>query len=102
MTYEKYLNSCLEFAKDTASWGYDAIRQSTNMFVTGQTQWWEETCDNAHGGLGVEWAFKLDEKTIREECPGYYAAYIIAWVRSSLDNGCDTDTIYDILDTFED
>lgn len=63
--YEAYLESCLAFAKDTTTW--DNLPRSQHYTTDGHESW-EESCDNAHGGLDVRWAFHRAEDYIKSTC----------------------------------
>ena len=61
MTFENYVKSCKQFSADTAEWvGVDPSQQYTTAEPCG----WAETCDNAHGGLLLGWAFHMEESDI--------------------------------------
>ena len=52
---KNYAEICKSFSKDTAEWGgIDDFK-----FYTTKGTSWEETSDNAHGGVDVSWAFHL-------------------------------------------
>lgn len=91
MTYNKYLNACLDFAEKSQDW---LDIDSTQCYTTSVDEGgWRESCDNAHGGISVEWAFKLSAEKVRELCPGEYAREILDLMRS---------TMYDALAEFND
>lgn len=98
MTYNEYLSASIDFARDTKNWS----RLDSSKYYTTSNTGWRDTCDNAHGGLDVSWAFRLRAQEVRDQCPGMYARAILDLVRTCLDNDCDSDTMYDILDDFHD
>lgn len=100
MTYNEYLNACLDFAeKSQDRLGIDRTQFYTTSVDEGG---WRESCDNAHGGIAVDWAFKLSAEKVRELCPGEYAREILDLMRSMVDDECDYDTMYDALAEFND
>lgn len=51
MLLHDYIESCIKFAADTKDWaGLDSYK----YYTATQNGNWEESCDNAHGGLGVD------------------------------------------------
>lgn len=100
MTYNEYLNACLDFAEKSRDWlGIDRTQFYTTSVDEGG---WRESCDNAHGGIAVDWAFKLSAEKVRELCPGEYAREILDLMRSMVDDECDYDTMDDALAKFND
>ena len=100
MTYNEYAAACKNFSRNSQEWiGMD----SRKFYTTSQTsEGWEESCDNAHGGLDVSWAFHRAEKDIEEEAPGMYARQIIETVKCMIDNRESYDTMWETANTFED
>lgn len=56
MKFNDYLSACRQFSKDTAEWG----ALDSYKFYTTTGDGWEESCDNASGGIDVSWAFHVD------------------------------------------
>ncbi len=69
MTVEEYTEICLRFAEDTKN---DADLDEGRFFVTYRGGW-ISSCDNAHGGIGLRWAFGKSEAEIRRLAPIKYA-----------------------------
>ncbi|MBR1885722.1 MAG: hypothetical protein IJ812_04890 [Schwartzia sp.] len=65
MTIEEYTAICLRFAEDTKN---DGAPDDGRLFVTWRGGW-TSSCDNAHGGLGVGWAFGKSADEIRRLAP---------------------------------
>lgn len=65
MTAEEYTEICLRFAEDTKN---DGSLDDWRFFVTYRGGWMS-SCDNAHGGVGVRWAFGKNETEIRRLAP---------------------------------
>lgn len=101
MNYKEYLAACQNFAKASQSW--ERLDQS-RFFTTRSVEpgGWCETCDNAHGGIDVSWAFHLDEDRVNEDAPSMYARNIVSVVQSMIDNEVDYDTMSDVMREFDD
>lgn len=56
MTIQNYIDSCNQFAEDTAAWGG---LDSYKMYVATEYGGWAETCDNRENGIRLSWAFGL-------------------------------------------
>ena len=65
LTVEEYTNICLRFAEDTKN---DGDLDDGRFFVTWRGGW-TSSCDNAHGGVGVRWAFGKSAEEIRRLAP---------------------------------
>jgi hypothetical protein len=65
-----YTTACLAFARETREQGLDWCHSYTTDGDAG----WVETCDNAHDGLDVSWAYGLYAKEIRAKAPAYLLA----------------------------
>lgn len=101
MNYNEYMNACLDFAEKSQDWlGIDRTQFYTTSPI--DEGGWCESCDNAHGGISVEWAFKLSAEKVRELCPGEYARQILAIMRCMIDDEDDYDTMRDMLEDFND
>jgi len=61
--YENYLLACKKFAADSADWfAIDGCRFfTTDSYALDE---YIESCDNAHGGLDVSWAFHLPQEKV--------------------------------------
>ena len=54
-TLEEYREAVRKFLADSADW---AGLEPYTFYTTGHYRYdWAETCDNAHGGLDLSWAF---------------------------------------------
>ena len=91
----RYLESCLSFAKDTSEWGgldeYKLYTTSTG----GQD--WEESCDNAHDGYNVKWAFHLTKERITELADEVLADLIKAEFEQAIDENYDLQQLKSII-----
>ncbi len=68
MTVEEYTAICLRFAEDTR---HDGTPDEGRFFVTFRGGWMS-SCDNAHGGIGVRWAYGKSKTEIRRLAPEKY------------------------------
>lgn len=66
MKYGEYLNACLKFAKDTENWSW---LDKSCWFTTNGGGDYEESCDNANGGINVAWAYKMNPDEVRKCAP---------------------------------
>lgn len=92
----RYADICKRFAADTIEWS----RLPTHNFFTTSGDGWKETCDNAHGGLDVSWAFHLDEKRIEESAAEELFELLMEMVRLARDDEWDTEGYEYIYETF--
>ena len=65
LTASEYTEICLRFAEDTKN---DDGLDDGRFFVTYRGGW-TSSCDNAHDGIGVRWAFRKNEVEIRRLAP---------------------------------
>ncbi len=72
MTIKEYTEAALKFAE--ASKGWNALDES--QFITTHEGSWEMTADNQNNGVGIEWAFHLDETAVRENAPEKFLDFI--------------------------
>ena len=85
MTLEQYTDACIKFSGDTKEWGgLDPYR-----FYTTAPNGWEETCDNANGGIDVSWAFQETEKRIRDQAAVRFLRELQAAIELARDDGWD-------------
>ncbi len=89
MNVESYIDCCKKFAKDTQGW---ARLDDYNYYTTQNDSDWAETCDNAHGGIDVSWAFHKSSVAIKKRAPKMFCAKISNEISTLVDNGVDYDT----------
>lgn len=95
MTISAYTKSAIKFAKDSADWsGMDPYV----FYSTSVTDSWAETCDNAHGGLLLDWAFHLSEDEIRARAPQQMLDQLASMLDQVIDEGCDAEQLGAILE----
>lgn len=84
---EEYKKGVKKFVADTKNWiTLDDYKFYT---ATGNTnEIWEETSDNANGGLDVSWAFHKDNITDKEIVEKFYEN-IIGVLNTNIENEVD-------------
>lgn len=69
MNLEEYILTCKNFAHDTQDWG-GLI--DCKFYTTDGVGCWDESFDNAHGGLDIAWAFHCTDEEIEAEARWRY------------------------------
>lgn len=93
MTFQDYLNACLKFAKDTENWSW---LDRSRWFTTNGGGDYEESCDNANGGIDVSWSFRL-----RAAAPQKFADAFTESLQLAIDDDArDPDQLQAIVDLF--
>lgn len=95
MLLRDYIESCIKFAVDTKDW---AELDFYKYYTATQDGDWEESCDNAHGGLGVDWAFLLSESNVMRFAPEFFVRECRDKLISLIDNNVDYDTLRKAID----
>lgn len=67
MSLDEYESACRKFAADTRDW--DAL-EPYQFYTTNGPRDWKASCDNAHGGLDLTWAFHQTQRDIYNLAPG--------------------------------
>ncbi len=97
MTLKEYTEKALRFAEDTKEWGG---LDDSSFYTTGQWDEWEETSDNAHGGIDLSWAFHENQKFIKENAAEYFIKNLLEMVRLAVDDEWDHEQIENIIEDF--
>lgn len=84
-----YKNACLQFAEETKEWG---SLDDYKLYTTDNSGW-RESCDNAHGGLDVCWAFHQTPEQIAEQAPQRFVDQIAEMLAIALDDGWDAEQL---------
>ena len=74
MKLDDYIGKCKQFAKDTKKW---AALDEYKCYTTSPIDGWEETPDNAHGGIDVSWAFHMKAADIQKQAPQKFVDLLI-------------------------
>lgn len=83
MTYDEYLNACLKFAKDTENWSW---LDRSRWFTTNGSGDYEESCDNANGGIDVAWAYKMNPDKVRKYAPQEFMDRCVEFLQLAIDD----------------
>lgn len=100
MKIKNYAEICKKFAAETAEWH----RLPEGEFYTTLGKDWVETCDNAHGGFDVSWAFHETAAAIDAEAGDYLLQEVGNLVRLARDDEWEPeglDLILDMLETLD-
>lgn len=99
MNVKKYISCCKKFAEDTQKWG----KLDGCKFYTTKDDWdWEETCDNAHGGFDVSWAFHMSAADIEKYAPQEFCEIVINILSWDFEDGFYYNTFRDKICEFMD
>ena len=69
MTLKEYTACCLKFAHDSTDWYH---LDPYKFYTTESANGWKESCDNAHDGINVEWAFHCSDEEIKSNASKYF------------------------------
>ncbi len=84
---ENYIEGVKAFNKETMEWSY--LDDKYQYIASGNvSEPWEKSCDNAHGGLYISWAFKKENLT-NEEILEHYYEELIDILRLDMENEVD-------------
>lgn len=93
MLLKDYISAAKTFAAETQEWGN--LNGYSFYTTTGDT--WEESCDNASGGLDISWAFHEDSAAIEKEAGQHFIDEIAARLEQGIDEGWDADQLQEVL-----
>ncbi len=97
MTVQEYTQNCIKFAEDSKEWGgIDPYK-----FYTTAHNGWEESSDNASGGIDVSWAFHMKPDEIKEQAAQQLLDNVLQIMRLMADDEWDSDSIYNWLECFQ-
>lgn len=83
MNLEEYIICCKHFAHDTEGWGGLA---DCKFYTTDGVGCWDESCDNAHGGLDIAWAFHCTDAEIESDAKWRYDSELEQELNDALDD----------------
>lgn len=95
MRISEYTEICLKFAKDTKN--YNEL-DSYAFYTTDGAFEWKESCDNAHGGLSVKWAFHKAAEYIKENAAQEMMDELCSLIQCALDDEWDKSDLQCIID----
>lgn len=93
---KNYAEICKSFSKDTSEWG----GLDDYSFYTTDSSSWEETSDNAHGGVDVSWAFHLSDEEIEMRAAEELLEQLMNELNLADSDGWDSDSFKAIYDKF--
>ena len=98
MTFQDYLTDCLDFSKASQTWSALDYRKP---FITTNGSGWQESCDNANGGIDVSWAFRLHADKVRASAPQKFSDAFTDLLQLAFDDDArDPDQLQTIVDLF--
>lgn len=98
MTINEYTTAALRFAKDSAEWHeIDERCWYTTGSMSTTDDWWEESSDNANGGLDLKWAFHESDEAIRKEAPQRFINEIADLLEQGIEEGWDAEQFGELL-----
>lgn len=97
MTIQEYTNTCKAFAADTNGWA----QVDQYKFYTTNGDGWEESCDNANGGLDVSWAFSQPASKIERDAAQRFVDQLRELVALGRDDGWHDDQWDALLELME-
>lgn len=92
--FQNYLEYCKKFAEDSHEW---AALDEFQFYTTHPLDGWRESCDNAHGGMDVRWAFHCPESEIELLASRQFAEQIGALIEQTIDEDGDFSGVFDFL-----
>lgn len=98
MLHFDYMSAAQKFAADTQSWGGII---DTLFYTTDGSGGWKESCDNAHGGLDVSWAFHRSPVQIKLEAPQRFIDMLVEQVEQGVDESFDAEQWMTLLEQFK-
>ena len=93
MLLKDYIDAAKTFAEDTKDWGN--INQYAYYTTNGNG--WDESCDNASGGLDISWAFHETDDKIEKEAGQHFIDEIAARLEQGIDEGWEADQLNEVL-----
>lgn len=93
-----YSAICKDFSHATADW---SELSDFKFYTTVAGHSWEETCDNAHGGIDVSWAFHLSDFEIEAQAGETLYDLLMNELNVAIDDGWDLSQIQALYETFD-
>lgn len=94
MLVKEYVESCVRFAHDTSKW---PKLNGIKFYTTAPDCGWEESCDNAHGGLDVSWAFHESAEVIAQEAAQRFINEIAAHLEQGINENWEAAQLNEVL-----
>ena len=93
MLLKDYIESAKIFANETKDWK----NLNEYAYYTTKGDGWEESCDNASGGIDSSWAFHEDAEKIEKEAGQHLIDEIANRLEQGIDEGWDADQLQEVL-----
>ncbi len=93
MLLKDYIEAAKTFAEDTKGWGN--INEYAYYTTTGNG--WDESCDNAAGGIDVSWAFHESTEKIEKEAGQHFIDEIAVRLEQGIDEGWNAEQLQEVL-----
>lgn len=93
MLLKDYIESAKTFAKETKDWG----SLNEYAYYTTNGNGWDESCDNAPGGIDISWAFHESAEKIEKEAGQHFINEIADRLEQGIDEGWDADQLQEVL-----
>ncbi len=100
MSIAEYTAACKNFAAASADWGGLPWGR---YFTTSSTTagGWDDTCDNAHGGISVAWAYRCPPEIIELEAPQEFINALHDLLELAADTGEYPAAVAAVIDLME-
>lgn len=93
MLLKDYIEATKNFSEETKAWGN--LNEYAYYTTTGNS--WEESCDNASGGIDISWAFHEDAEKIEKEAVQHLIDEIVDRLEQGIDEGWDAKQLQEVL-----
>lgn len=93
---KNYAKICKKFSADTVDWS----SLDEFQYYTTSNQDWEESSDNAHGGIDVSWAFQLSDEEIEMRAAEKLYEQLMNELELAYSDGWDSDNFKIIYDKY--
>ena len=93
MLLQDYISAAKTFAAETQEWG----NLNGYSFYTTIGDAWQESCDNASGGIDISWAFHESAEKIEKEAGQHFVNEIADRLEQGIDEGWEADQLQEVL-----
>lgn len=97
INFKNYIMDAKKFSRDTSNL---LELKDSKFYVTSKTSGWEESCDNAYGGVDVSWAFHETEEEIEKQAVGRLYEMLIDELQLAIDEEYGLDQIQTVIDKY--
>jgi hypothetical protein len=93
MLLKDYIESAKVFAEESKDWR----NLNEYAYYTTNGNSWEESCDNASGGIDISWAFHESAEQIEKEAGQHFVNEIADRLEQGIDEGWEADQLQEVL-----